>query len=205
MINGISYIDFIFPGLLMMSVIMASYSNTSSSFFGSKFNGSIEELLVSPMSSTKILIWFVISAILRGLIVGGLVIIAAMCMTEIRIFSFGHICIFLFLSSTLFALIGLLNGIFAKSFDDVAIIPNFIITPLIYLGGVFYSIHVLPPFWKNISEFNPILYMVNGLRYGFIGQSDINIFSAIIVLLIFIFVLVGINIFLIERWIGLKK
>lgn len=197
--NGIEYINFIFPGLLMMSVIMASYSNTSSSFFGSKFHGNIEELFVSPMSEMKILIGFVVSAIFRGLIVGALVTLTGVLMADISVFSGFYTAIFVFLSATLFALIGLFNGIFAKSFDDIAMIPNFVITPLIYLGGVFYSTAILPDFWQKISEFNPILYMVNGLRYGFIGHSDVNIFIAIAILIFFILVLAGVNIFLLKK------
>lgn len=120
-------------------------------------------------------------------------------MADLSIFHIGYIAIFILLSATLFAIIGLFNGIFAKSFDDITIIPNFVITPLIYLGGVFYSISALPNFWRTISEFNPILYMVNGLRYGFIGQADINIFMAIFVLILFIFILSAINLYLLKK------
>lgn len=203
--NGIPYINFIFPGLLMMSVIMASYSNTSSSFFGSKFHGYIDELLVSPMSEWKILVGFILSAILRGLMVGALVTITGFFMSDISVFHFGYTALFLLLSSTLFALLGLFNGIFAKSFDDIAMIPNFVITPLVYLGGVFYSTAILPGFWQTLSQINPILYMVNGLRYGFIGQSDVSIFLAMAILVFFIILLSAINILLLKKWIGIRK
>lgn len=183
----------------MMSVIMASYSNTSSSFFGSKFNGSIDELFVSPMSEWKILVGFIVSAILRGLIVGGLVTLTGIFMADISVFHLGYTAMFVFLSATLFALIGLFNGVFAKSFDDITMIPNFVITPLIYLGGVFYSTAILPDFWQQISAFNPILYMVNGLRYGFIGQSDVSLSIAIIILLFFILCLSFVNMWLLRQ------
>lgn len=183
----------------MMSVIMASYSNTSSSFFGAKFNGSIEELFVSPMSETRILVGFVFSAMLRGLLVGGIITLIGMTMTDISVYHWGYTGIFLILSSCLFALIGLFNGIFAKNFDDIMIIPNFIITPLIYLGGVFYSTSILPAFWQQVSMFNPILYMINGLRFGMIGKSDVDVSIAIFILMIVIIVFVYLNTMLLRQ------
>ncbi|MBF0913902.1 ABC transporter permease [Candidatus Gracilibacteria bacterium] len=205
MIEGVDYINFIFPGLLMMSVIMASYSNTSSSFFGAKFAGNIEELFVSPISEIKILIGFVLSAILRGIIVGGLVTVTGMFMADISIYNYFYTFVFLFLSSTLFALIGLFNGVFARNFDDITIIPNFVITPLVYLGGVFYSISILPDFWQIVSKFNPILYMVNGLRFGFIGKSDIYVELAIGILILFIILVGFINLRLLKKGTGVKS
>ncbi|ATU05183.1 ABC transporter permease [Candidatus Gracilibacteria bacterium HOT-871] len=205
MIEGVDYINFIFPGLLMMSVIMASYSNTSSSFFGAKFAGNIEELFVSPISEIKILIGFVLSAILRGIIVGGLVTVTGMFMADISIYNYFYTFVFLFLSSTLFALIGLFNGVFARNFDDITIIPNFVITPLVYLGGVFYSISILPDFWQVVSKFNPILYMVNGIRFGFIGKSDIHVELAIGILILFIILVGFINLRLLKKGTGVKS
>ncbi|MDD2907515.1 MAG: ABC transporter permease [Candidatus Gracilibacteria bacterium] len=204
-VEGINYIEFIFPGLLMMSVIMASYQNSSTSYFGSKFQHSIEELFVSPISHIKILIGFCIGAILRGFLIGILVFFVGLIMVDIHIYNYFYLFLFTFLSSTLFALLGLFNGIFAKSFDDIAIIPSFVITPLIYLGGVFYSTSLLSPIWQEISFLNPILYMVNGLRYAFIGFTDVNIFASISILLIFIIIFIFTNLYLLKKGYGVKN
>lgn len=204
-IEWVNYIDFIFPGLLMMSVIMASYGNSSFSFFGSKFQKNIEELFVSPMSSWKILVWFCIWAIARGMCVGWLVFTAWYLMIDLQIHSYFFMFLFLFLTSLMFALAGLLNGLYAKSFDDVNIIPSFIITPLIYLGWVFYSIDLLSPFWKILSQFNPILYMVNGLRYAFIWVSDVSLFVALWIIINFIIILFGLTLYLLKKWYGIRS
>ena len=204
-INGVKYIDFIFPGLLMMSVIMASYSNTSSSFFGSKFQNNIQELFVSPISYTKILIWFCMGWALRWLIVWALVFLVWFFLTDFHIHSYFYMILFLLLTSTLFSLAGLFNGIFAKSFDDIMIIPSFVITPLVYLWGVFYSVSMLSPFWQTLSQGNPILYMVNGLRFAFIWVSDVNIFISIAIIVIFIAALVLWNLYLLKKWYGIKS
>ena len=204
-INGVKYIDFIFPGLLMMSVIMASYSNTSSSFFGSKFQNNIQELFVSPISYTKILIWFCMGWALRGLIVWALVFLVWFFLTDFHIHSYFYMILFLLLTSTLFSLAGLFNGIFAKSFDDIMIIPSFVITPLVYLWVVFYSVSMLSPFWQTLSQGNPILYMVNGLRFAFIWVSDVNIFISIAIIVIFIAALVLWNLYLLKKWYGIKS
>ncbi len=184
-IEGVNYIDFIFPGLLMMSVIMASYQNTSSSFFGSKFQKSIEELFVSPMAYWKILAGFCAWAVLRWVIVAGCVFVAGMFMTDIHIDNIPLAILFVVLTSMLFAFLWLYNALFAKSFDDISIIPTFLITPMTYLGGVFYPISVLGQPWHAISQFNPILYMINGLRYSFISVSDINVWISLGMLLVF--------------------
>lgn len=201
----VSYIEFIFPGLLMMSVIMASYQNTSSSFFGSKFQHNIEELFVAPVAHWKILTGFCFWAVLRGIMVWICVLIAGTFMVEIQIHSYFYFATFILLSSTLFALLWLLNGIYAKSFDDISIIPSFIITPLIYLGWVFYTTDLLSPFWQNLSLANPILYMVNGLRYAFIGISDVDVFVAISMLVAFIIALVITNLWLLKKWYGIRN
>jgi ABC-2 type transport system permease protein len=198
-VDGVSYIDFIFPGLLMMAVIMAAYQNTSSSFFGAKFQKSIEELFVSPMAYWKILVGFCFGAILRAVIVAGLVFAAAAFMTEIHIEHLGLAALFVFLSATLFALLWLFNALYAKSFDDIALIPTFIITPLIYLGWVFYPISILPDFWQIVSQFNPVLYMIGGLRYAFIGYSDINIYMSFWILVFFIAVFTTLILILLKR------
>lgn len=205
MIEWIDYINFIFPGLLMMSVIMASYSNTSSSFFWAKFAWNIEELFVSPISEIKILIWFVLSAILRWIIVWWLVTVTWMFMADISIYNYFYTFVFLFLSSALFALIWLFNWVFARNFDDITIIPNFVITPLVYLGWVFYSISILPDFWQIVSKFNPILYMVNGIRFGFIWKSDIHVELAIWILILFIILVWFINLRLLKKGTWVKS
>lgn len=203
--NGVSYIDFIFPWLLMMSMIMASYQNTSSSFFWSKFQHNIEELFVAPVAHYKILLWFCIGAILRWVLVAILIFIVWFFMTDIHIIHPFIMLLFTILSTTLFALLWLLNAIFAKTFDDIAIIPSFVITPLIYLWWVFYSTDLLSVFWQNISLANPILYMVNGLRYAFIWISDVKILTAIIILIFFIIILIIWNMWLLKKWHGIRN
>jgi ABC-2 type transport system permease protein len=201
----VSYIDFIFPGLLMMAVIMAAYQNTSSSFFGAKFQKSIEELFVSPMAYWKILVGFCFGAILRAVIVAGLVFTAAAFMTDIHIQHVVLAIVFVLLSATLFALLGLYNALYAKSFDDISLIPTFIITPLIYLGGVFYPISILPEFWQIVSQFNPVLYMIGGLRYAFLGESDISIYLSFGILVFFIIVLVALILHLLKKGYGIRS
>lgn len=198
-VEGVSYIDFIFPGLLMMAVIMAAYQNTSSSFFGAKFQKSIEELFVSPMAYWKILVGFCFWALLRAVIVAGLVFAAAAFMTDIHVQNIWLAIVFVLLSAILFALLGLYNGLYAKSFDDISLIPTFIITPLIYLWGVFYPISILPEFWQIVSQFNPVLYMIGGLRYAFLGQSDVNIYVSFGILLFFITILVSVILYLLKK------
>ena len=206
-VEGASYIDFIFPWLLMMSVIMASYGNTSGSFFWAKFQKSIEELFVSPMSSWKILLGFILGWMLRWVLVWLLIFITWSFMTEINIHSYFYMFVFIILTSAVFSLAWLFNWIFAKSFDDINVIPSFIITPLIYLGWVFYPLTLLSPFWQTVSQFNPILYMVNGLRYAFIWPefTDIKLSVAIWILFIFIFILTFLNIRLLNKWYGIKS
>jgi len=205
-VEGVSYINFIFPWLLMMSVIMASYQNTSSSFFGSKFQKSVEELFVSPMAYWKILVGFCVWAILRAMIVAWLVFAVAAFMTDIQIQNYFLAILFVFLSAVLFALLGLYNGLYAKSFDDIALIPTFFITPLIYLWGVFYPISILPNFWQTVSQFNPILYMVSGLRYAFIGGTpDVNIYLSFWILVFFIVVLTTIILYLLKKGYGIRS
>lgn len=204
-IDWIDYIEFIFPWLLMMSVIMASYQNTSTSYFWSKFQHNIEELFVSPISHIKILLWFCIWAIIRGIVVWILIFLVWALMVDIHIYNYFYMFVFLFLSSTLFALLWLFNWIFAKSFDDISIIPSFVITPLIYLGWVFYSTALLSPLWQNISSFNPILYMVNWLRYAFIWFTDVNVYLSISILLVFILILTAANLYLLKKWYWIKN
>ncbi|KAA9129775.1 ABC transporter permease [Marinihelvus fidelis] len=169
------YMLFIVPGLVMMSVITNSYGNMVSSFFGAKFGRHIEELLVSPLPNWVILAGYVTGALTRGVLVGLVVLMVSMFFTEIRIEHPLITLSVLLLTAIVFSMAGMVNAIFARKFDDIAIIPTFVLTPLTYLGGVFYSIDLLPPFWEKVSAFNPILYMVNGFRYGMLGTSDVPI------------------------------
>lgn len=178
-IGEFSYIEFIVPGLIMMSVITNSYGNVVSSFFSSKFQRNIEELLVSPVSPHTILIGFVVGGVLRGLAVALIVTLLSLFFTHLQVHHLGVTVLVITVTATVFSLGGFVNAVFASSFDDIAIIPTFVLTPLTYLGGVFYSISLLPPFWQNVSLGNPILYMVNAFRYGILGVSDIDIGVAI--------------------------
>ena len=187
--DGFDYIQFVAPGLIMMSVITNSYSNVVSSFFGNKYQRYLEEILISPTHNFVILAGFVIGGVTRGLIVGAVVTVVAMLFTQIPIYNFGIIAVTVLLTAILFSLAGLLNGIFAKTFDDISIIPTFILTPLTYLGGVFYSITLLPETWQSLSMLNPILYMVNAFRFGFLGISDINVGYALGSICIFIVIM----------------
>ena len=181
--------QYIAPGLIMMSVITNSYGNVVSSFFGAKFGRHVEEMLVSPMSNAAIIIGHVAGGVLRGMLVGLLVTVIALFFTKLEVrHPFVTISIVL-LSSTVFALAGFINAVFAKKFDDISIIPTFVLTPLTYLGGVFYSISLLPDFWQTVSMANPILYMVNAFRYGILGTSDIGIGTAYAILVAFVLLL----------------
>jgi ABC-2 type transport system permease protein len=203
--DGFDYMQYIAPGLIMMSVITNSYGNVVSSFFGAKFGRHIEEMLVSPMSNATVIIGHVAGGILRGLLVGILVTIVALFFTNLEI---KHPLITLsmvLLSSTVFALAGFINAVFAKKFDDISIVPTFVLTPLTYLGGVFYSISLLPEFWQKVSLANPIIYMVNAFRYGVLGISDINIAHAYLIVILFVVVLFTISLILLNRGIGIRE
>ena len=203
-IHGVSYMAFIMPGLVMMTVINNSFMNVVSSFFSSKFQRSIEELLVSSTSNEVIIAGYVTGGVVRGIIVGFLVFLVSILFTQPHIYNLGIIFSFVFLTAIVFALGGLLNAIFAEKFDDISIFPTFILTPLIYLGGVFYSVDNLPPFWRILSKFNPVLYMVNGFRYGFHGFSDVNVLFSFMILVVFAIILTLVNLGLLARGIGLK-
>lgn len=182
--DGIDYIDYIVPGLIMMSVITNSYSNVVSSFFSSKFQRSIEELLVSPVSPHVIVVGFALGGITRGLAVALIVTLLSMFFTDLQVHHLGVTLLVIALTSTIFALGGFINAVFARNFDDISIVPTFVLTPLTYLGGVFYSINLLSPFWQTLSLANPILHMVNAFRYGILGVSDIHIGVAISFMLV---------------------
>ena len=203
--NGVSYMQFIAPGLVMMTAITASYVNTASSFFLSKFTRTYEELLVSPLSSHDIIWGYIIGSMMRGVLAGILVMLVSLCFVSFDIHSWAMILLTLMMTTIAFALGGFINAIYAKTFDDVGIIPTFVLTPLTYLGGVFYSISLLPEFWQTVSKFNPIVYMVNGFRYGFLGVSDVPVIYTFGVLLLFIVVLYSIAFSLMEKGVGLRS
>ncbi|MFH1408322.1 MAG: ABC transporter permease [Nanoarchaeota archaeon] len=203
--QGYSYMNFIAPGIIMMAIIMNSYSNVVSSFFGSKFQRSIEEILVSPTPTWVIITAFCSGGMLRGLIVGVLVSLVALFFTQLVIFNLFIVLVYVLLTALVFSMLGLLNGIYATKFDDISIIPTFVLTPLTYLGGVFYSITLLPAFWQTVSKANPILYMVNGFRYGFLGISDISVGAGLGILVVFTIILYAVNHHLINKGVGLRS
>lgn len=203
--DGLPYMDFIVPGLVMMSVIQNSYGNISSSFFGAKFGRHVEELLVSPMPNWVILLGYVAGAVLRGLMVGAIVLAIALLFTDVRI---PHPLITLstvLLGATIFALAGFVNAVYAKKFDDIAIVPTFILTPLTYLGGVFYSVSLLPAWAEAATHLNPIFYMVNAFRYGLIGHSDVPVGIAYALMLGLVVALGALGLILLKRGTGLRS
>jgi len=183
--GGVPYMQFIVPGLIMMSIITNSYSNVVSSFFSAKFTSSIEELLVSPVSKHAILMGYVSGGIFRGLMIAVIVSIVALFFTDLSIVHYGVTIFTVLGTAILFALGGFINAVFARSFDDISIVPSFVLTPLTYLGGVFYSLENLSPFWQNISLLNPIVYMVNSFRYGILGYSDVNVWYSMAAIFVF--------------------
>ena len=203
--DGMSYIDFIMPGLIMMSIITSSYANVVSSFYGAKFSKHIEEMLVSPIPNVVILLGFLTGGIARGLTVGFAVTIVALFFTSFSIHSPFLVFTVAFLTALLFSLAGLINGVYATSFDDVSIIPTFVLTPLTYLGGIFYSIQLLPEFWQKASLINPILYMINSFRYGFLGITDIQLPTALSIIVLFIVILFTLCMMLLNRGIGIRN
>lgn len=203
-IHGISYIDFIVPGLVMMAVINSAFANVVSSFFSAKFQRSVEELLVSSTPNWVILCGYTIGGTIRGVLVGIIIFVISFLFTFPTIDHPLMIVIFIVLTSVVFSLAGFLNAIYAKKFDDVAIFPIFVLTPLTYLGGVFYSIQSLPEMWQNISLLNPILYMINGFRFGFSGISDVNVYFSIGILIFLTLILTSINLYMLKKGIGLK-
>jgi len=200
----VRYIDYIVPGLIMMSIITNSFGNVVASFFSAKFQKNIEEMLVSPMPSTIILWGFVLGGVARGLVVGVLVTIISVFFTNFQIHEFGITLLFAILTALLFSLAGLINAIFAKKFDDTNIVLIFILTPLTYLGGVFYSIDLLPSLLKWITYINPIFYMVNAFRYGMLGRSDVSISTAFIVTAGLIILFYVFSLWLLKRGVGIR-
>lgn len=198
-VGGFSYMQFIVPGLIMMSVITNSYANVSSSFYSSKFSRHIEELYVAPVPAIWIVTGFVFGGMCRGLVTGVIVSIIGSGFTDLSIKHPGLIVLVMLLTSCLFATAGLINGIMAEKFDDVSIVPTFVLTPLTYLGGVFYSIKLLPEFWQTVSLLNPILYMINAFRYGFLGMADIEPLWALAMMSVFVVALFGLAVVLVGR------
>ena len=186
--GGFSYMQYIAPGIIMMSVITNAYANVTSSFFGAKFQRHIEEMLVAPVPNVLILAGYVCGGICRGVCVAALVTVVASFFTDLQVHSYAVTFAVVLLTSALFSLGGFINAIFARKFDDISIVPTFVLTPLTYLGGVFYSINLLPPFWQAVSQVNPILYMVNAFRYGVLGISDVNIVFALGMIVFFIII-----------------
>jgi ABC-2 type transport system permease protein len=202
--GGFSYMQYIVPGLVIMSVITNSYGNMVSSFFGAKFGKHIEELLISPLPNWIILAGYVTGAVLRGLMVGAVVMAVSLFFAPIDVQHPVVLLSVLLLTAVVFALAGMVNAIFAQKFDDIAIIPTFVLAPLTYLGGVFYSISLLPDFWQHVSVFNPILYMVNGFRFGMLGVSDVSLAMTYGVIGIAGATLFACCLFLLHRGIGLR-
>ncbi len=202
--EGFSYVQYIAPGIIMMSVITNAYANVVASVFGSKFQRHIEEMLIAPIPNWIILAGFVSGGAARGLCVGIVVSGVAMLFTELAMHSFAVMASTILLTSVLFSLAGFINGIMARNFDDTSVIPTFVLTPLTYLGGVFYSVKLLPALWQSVSHANPILYMVNAFRYGMLGVSDITPGSAYRVILTFCVALWCLCLYLLNRGVGIK-
>jgi ABC-2 type transport system permease protein len=203
--GGFSYMEFIVPGLIMMSVITNSYSNVASSFFSAKFQRNVEELLVAPVPNYIIVLGFVGGGVARGVLVGLIVTLLSLFFVDIRIHHLFIIIATVVLTSALFSLGGLINAVYAKTFDDISIVPTFVLTPLTYLGGVFYSLTLLPGVWQQVAAFNPIVYMVNAFRYGFLGVSDVSIAVAFAVMLGLVGILFWLALYLVNKGTGLRS
>jgi ABC-2 type transport system permease protein len=202
--DGHRYMEFIIPGLIMMTVITNSYANVVSSFYGSKFQRHIEEMLISPIPNYIILLGFIAGGVARGLTVGLAVTLVSLAFNPLNIHSLAVMVSMVLLTSILFSLAGLINGVYANSFDDISIIPTFVLTPLTYLGGIFYSINLLPDFWHHLSLVNPILYMVNAFRYGFLGITDINLALSYAISIGFIVLLYVFSLYLLRTGKGIR-
>jgi ABC-2 type transport system permease protein len=204
-IDGFSYIDYIVPGLILMSVITNAYANVVSSFFSSKFQRSVEELIITPTPNFIILGGYVAGGVARGVVVGIAVTLVSMFFTSLKIHDFGVTIVTLVLTATLFSIAGFINAVYARSFDDISIIPTFVLTPLTYLGGIFYSIGMLPEFWQKASMVNPILYMINAFRYGLLGVTDIDLTLAFTIIIAFTAALFVFALSLLNRGVGVKS
>ncbi|OGC87499.1 ABC transporter permease [Candidatus Kaiserbacteria bacterium RIFCSPHIGHO2_02_FULL_55_25] len=206
--QGVDYMSFVVPGLVMLAIVTNAYANSSFTFFQSKFFArSIDEMLVSPMPPWLIIAGFVAGGVIRGVLVGALVLMISVFFTglHLSIFNLAIILVFAILTAIVFALAGLVNGVYAKSIDAINIVPTFVLTPLVYLGGVFYSIHSLPVAAQYVTYVNPIFYLINGFRYGFLGIADIALWISFAVLAVMIAALIAINMYLIRKGLGLKQ
>lgn len=206
--QGVDYMQFVVPGLVMLAIVTTSYANTSFTFFSSKFfMRSIDELLVSPMPPWLMIAGFVAGGIVRGVLVGALVLLVSLFFTGLTISIHSGLIIlgFALLTSLVFALAGLVNGIYAKSIDGINIVPTFVLTPLVYLGGVFYSVHTLPQWWQWITYSNPLFYLINGFRYGFLGITDVSLMTSVAILLAMVAALISLNWYFIRTGLGLKQ
>lgn len=202
--GGFSYMQFIVPGLIMMAVITNSYNNVCSSFFSAKFQRSIEELITSPTPTHIIILGYVIGGVARGLAVGMIVTLLSLFFTHLQIYNIAVIIYSVLVTSVLFSIAGLINAIYAKSFDDISIIPTFVLTPLTYLGGVFYAISQLSPFWQNVSLLNPIVYMVNAFRFGILGHSDVNVWLSLLIMTIVCGLFYSVAYYLLKNGTGIR-
>jgi len=202
--EGFRYMDYIVPGLIMMAVITNSYGNVVSSFYGSKFQRNIEEMLVSPVPNYIILSGYVAGGVARGIVVGIAVTTVSMFFSDLQFYNIWVLLSVFILTSILFSLAGFINAVYANSFDDISIVPTFVLTPLTYLGGIFYSISLLPEFWQKASLANPILYMVNAFRYGFLGISDISLATSYTIILAFVIALYFYSMHLLEKGKGIR-
>ena len=203
--GGFDYMQYIAPGLIMMSVITNSYGNVVSSFISAKYNRHLEEMLVSPMPNYAIVLGHVLGGVMRGLLVGLVVTVIALFFTRLQVYNLAITASVVILTAVVFSLGGLINAIFARKFDDVSIVPSFVLAPLTYLGGVFYSISLLPDFAQTLSKMNPILYMVNAFRYGILGTSDISIVNAYVILVVFVLLLFSACLYLMNRGVGIRE
>ncbi|QPG05941.1 ABC transporter permease [Salinimonas marina] len=202
---GVPYMEFIVPGLIMMSVITNSYSNVCSSFFSAKFQRNIEELMVAPVPTSVVIAGYVGGGVARALLIGIIVTLVSLLFVDTQIFSIFTIAVVVLLTAILFSLAGLINAIFAKSFDDISIIPTFVLTPLTYLGGVFYDLEKLPEFWQTVSMANPIVYMIDGFRYGFLGHSADGVMMSLVLLVGFNAVLFSVAYYLLKTGRGIRS
>lgn len=187
--SGVDYVDFMMPGLILMSVIICSYTNVASSLFSAKFQRYIEEIAIAPIPNWLIILGYLSGGVIRGLLVGLLVLLVAVNFADCSCYSLLHAVLIAFLASLLFSLAGFINALYARNFDDISIIPTLLLTPLIYLGGVFYSINLLPPFWAQVSTVNPLLYLINTFRYGFIGVTDTSLLVSYVIIAVWFVVM----------------
>ncbi|HRQ66005.1 ABC transporter permease [Dokdonella sp.] len=204
MAPGVGYIDYIVPGLIMMAVITNCYGNISSSFFGAKFGHYVEEMLASPMPGWVILSGYVAGAVLRGVMVSIIVLIISLFFTDIHLHHPLITLVTVLLTAVVFSLAGFVNAVFARKFDDIALVPTFVLAPLTYLGGVFYSVNALGTPWREISYANPVLYMVNAFRYGLLDLTDVSLSVAFAVMAGLAVVLAAVSLYILERGIGLR-